>query len=178
MARSIERVLRLRQSRVRRVESRIGRVHLLLPLIEQFGCRVSLLLEKSRPAELLRRKLGGGLLLLDIGARLLDRVLRLHHLRFGCGERLSEILRIHAGQHLALRHPVALVDEELRDAPRELGGNVDLVRLDAAIAGGYAWQHSALRVLPPINAAPAQSRKQNKKDSEPDSTPRSPPSCL
>ena len=84
--------------------------------------------------QLLLRERDLGLPLFDAGARLVDGSLRLLHLSLGLLERGFEVPRIHQGDDLAGIDHVALVDAQFGDAAGELGGDVDLVGLDAAVA--------------------------------------------
>jgi hypothetical protein len=68
--------------------------------------------------------------------------LRLAELRLGLGG-------VHAGELLPGGHEVALVGHDVGDPPGDLGGDVDLRRLDAAVAAGEpVRQPAAAQPLP------------------------------
>ncbi|MNP03437.1 hypothetical protein D3C76_953220 [compost metagenome] len=58
--------------------------------------------------------------------------------RLGLRQLGLEHLGIHARDHLAGLHEVALVDQDFRDTSGQLGRHVDLGGLDAAVAAGEA----------------------------------------
>ena len=84
--------------------------------------------------ELLLRERDLGLLLLDVGARFIKALLRFLDLRLGLLKRGLEVLGVHARDDLTGFDHVAFVGEHFGDATREFGVDVDLVRLDPAVA--------------------------------------------
>ena len=89
---------------------------------------------------------------INVGARLVEAVTSLLDLSLRPLELRGKILCVHPGQHLPGFDHVAFVHEHLGDAAGELGVDIDLVRLDPAVAGGDASRQAALLQAPPIAA--------------------------
>ena len=124
-------------------------------LIEQLVGGEALRDQRLGAVEFLLRERDLGLLLLDVGARLIEALLRSLDLRLGLVQRGGEILGVHAGDDLAGFDHVAFVGEHFRDAPGELGVDVDLVGLDPAVARCDPYRKAALTRMPPIGARAA-----------------------
>jgi hypothetical protein len=93
-------------------------------------------------------------LLGEIGIGLLDGPLRLLHLGFELLQRGCEVPCVHTRDHLTGFDHVALVAEDFGDPPGKLGGDVDLVGFDAAVARGNPRRQLRPGMLPPIERSP------------------------
>ena len=87
---------------------------------------------------------------------IIETLLGLLDLRFGLSKRRLEIARVHAGKHLRRFDHVAFVGEHFGDAPRELGVDIDLVRLDPPVAERDTGRQLRLRLPPDIEPAAGQ----------------------
>jgi hypothetical protein len=137
------------------VECGDGRVECLLAPVGQLVGGEAARDQRVGAVEFLLRERGLGLLLLDIGARVIEALLRSLDLRLGLVLRGGEILGVHAGDDLAGFDHVAFVRRHFRNAPGELGVDVDLVGLDPAVARCDAYRKAALTRMPARGARAA-----------------------
>ena len=93
-------------------------------------------------------------------------MLRLSNLCFRFGKRLFDVARVHPRQNLAWRNHVANIDQQFSNAAGAFGIDVDLVRLDAAVAKTDAEGQRRIGVFPDIVTG-ATGAAQNHKDREP-----------
>jgi hypothetical protein len=131
----LKRTLRLADAIVGRPERGDRPAQRLTTLVEEFVGGVTVLHQRAGAVELLLRKGELGLLQLDIGMSLVETALRLLDLGLGPLHLRREVLGVHAGEHLAAFDHVAFVGQHFGDPPGELGVDIDLVRLDPAVAG-------------------------------------------
>ncbi len=131
------------QRRLGALQGRPVIVELLLrqgiALDQRLGAGEALLRRCQLGLALRHHGLGGGLLAVPLGhqgGRGELGVLRLPHLGLGLGQLGLEHLGIHPRDDLAGLHEVALVDQDLRHPPGELGRDVHLGGLDAPVAAG------------------------------------------
>ncbi len=146
----VERPLGFADAVVGGVERGLRAVEGLPALIEQFVGGEAARDQRVGAVELLLRERDQGLLLLDVGVRLVEALLRLLDLRLGLVKRGREILGVHAGDDLPGFDHVALVGEHFGDAAGELGVDVDLVGLDPAVARRDPRRKAALAHMLPI----------------------------
>jgi hypothetical protein len=112
---------------------------------DQRACAVELLLPEGDL----------GCLLHDIGARLVEALLRPLDLSFGLLERGLYVPRVHAGDDLLGRNHVAFVRKHFDNAAGKLGVDIDLVRLYPSVARHDPERKAALPDMPPIGGASA-----------------------
>ena len=89
----------------------------------------------------------------------------------------SRSLRVHARKHLRRFDHVAFVGEHFGDAPRELGVDIDLVRLDPAVAECDAGRQLRLRLSPNVESAAGQAGHDGQGEREPRPTSAGRPSA-
>ena len=143
-------------------QPRICGIDRLLALVEQFLRRITTLQQGLGALQFLRRQRLLRTLLFQIGIGLVNRPLRLLHLRLRLLERLLDIPGVHAGNHLPCGHHVADFGVQFRDPARKFGVNIDLVGLKPAVAKADPEGQLRLRVFPPIETASPGCRKQDK----------------
>ena len=132
-----------------------GRAVERLPsLIEQFvGGEASRDQRAGAVELLLRERRPGSSAATTLALRLVEALLRLLDLRLGLLQRGLDVLRVHAGDDLPALDHVAFVGEHFGDAAGELGVDIDLVRLDPAVARYDPQGEAALPRMPPPGAA-------------------------
>ncbi len=177
MGRGVDRAVGLADAIVRGAERGDGAVEGLPTLVEQFVGGVAARDQRAGSIELLLRERHLGRLLHDVGLRLVEALLGLLDLRFGLSKRRFEIPGVHAGEHLGRFDHVAFVGEHLGDAPRELGVDIDLVRLDPAVAERDAGRQLRLRLPPDIEPAAGQARPRWPGRARPEANAGGPPSA-
>jgi hypothetical protein len=143
----------------------------LQTLVEQFVGGEASHDQRVGSIELLLRERHLGRLLRDVRARLVETLPGLLNLRFGLSKRRFEIPGIHAGERLGRFDHVAFVGEHLGDAPGELGVDVDLVRLDPAVAECYAGRQLRLRLSPDVERASGHDSHDSQGERHPRPTP-------
>ena len=108
--------------------------------------------QRSGALDLLLGEHDLGVHLVNVGIGLRDRLARLLDLGLGFLERGRHVPRIHHGHDLAGGHHVALVDPKLGDAAGKLGGDIDGIGLDSAVAVGDAGRQRDRAMEPPVRA--------------------------
>ena len=146
----VERPLDLADAGVGGVERGLRAGEGLAALIEKFVGGEAARDQRVRAVELLLRERDQGFLLLDVGVRLVQALLRLLDLRLGLVKGGGEILGVHAGEDLPGFDHVAFVGEHFGDPAGELCVDVDLVGLDPAVARRDPRRKAALTHVPPI----------------------------
>ena len=122
----------------RRLEGGIGAALLVARLIDALLRHVPLAEQDQRPLQLLGHEGGVALALGDEGGGLLPRLAGLTQLRLGGAQRGLQVADVEPRQLGPGLDHLAFVHQHLGDAGRVLGGDVDLVGFDAAVARGEA----------------------------------------
>ena len=178
MRRGVDRAVGLADAILRGAEGGDGAVEGLPTLVEQFVGGVAARDQRAGSIELLLRERHLRRLLRDVGLSLVEALLGLLDLRFGLSKRRFEIPGVHAGDHLRRFDHVAFVGEHFGDAPRELGVDIDLVRLDPAVAERDAGRQLRLRLPPDIEPAAGQAGHDGQGERNPSANAGGPPSVL
>jgi hypothetical protein len=151
----VERARRFADAIVRHAKGGGCAVKRLLSLVKQLFGGEALRGQRARAVELLLAEGDLSRLLDDVGARLMEALLRCFYLSLGFLERGVNVPRVHARDDLLGRKQVAFVRVHFDNAAGKLGVDIDLVRLDPSVAKDDPEWKAGLPRMRPIGGAPA-----------------------
>ncbi len=101
------------------------------------------------------------------GPCFIDRLLRLNHLRLRGSQLGTQIIGIKPSDHRASLNPIALARPEFGQTPGDLGGDIDLGRLEAAIARGKPIRQARRPLLVQVITAPGSQSQEKTREEKP-----------